>query len=129
MRTKRASGADRLHDPLLDRLCGAKIAELRSLPSDLWLDSCLDSNEKLLEQDVYSSDVHFPLLGDRLLSLQEFNLRQSPSRIRDLWRDRRNPLQWYTLWAVLIIGGLSLLLQIVQVLLSTAQFGFQLRQT
>lgn len=126
---ERASGEDGSHDHLLARLCGEKVGALRSLPTELWPPSCLNVEGHLLEQDVYSCDVHFPLLGDRLLNLQEFSLRQSPSRIRDLWRDRRNPLQWYTLWAVLIIGGVSLILQVIQVFLSAAQLASQLQQT
>jgi len=70
---------------------------------------------------VYSAELDFPILGSRLLRIQAFNLRQQPRRIRDLWRDRRNPLQWYTFWAVLIIGGATILLGVLQLLVSTAQ--------
>lgn len=30
------------------------------------------------------------------MAVQQYNPRQQPSRVRDLWRDRRNPLQWYS---------------------------------
>jgi hypothetical protein len=38
-----------------------------------------------------------------------------------LWRDRRNPLQWYTFWAVLVVGGVSILLSFLQLVVSVAQ--------
>ena len=118
---------DDLYDPLLDRLCGQTSSKISTLPSVLWPDSCRNLGGGLLKQDVYSTHTDFPLLGGRLLELQEFSRRQSPSKIRDLWRDRRNPLQWYTLWAVLIIGGISVVLQIVQIFLSAAQLAAQIR--
>jgi hypothetical protein len=40
-----------------------------------------------------------------------------------LWRDRRDLQRWYTIWAVLIIGGISVLLAIAQIWLSAAQVG------
>ena len=109
-------------DPLLNTLCGqCKVKSIRSLPSSLWPDTCQNSNGDLLEQDVYDVGLDFRLLGDRLLALQAFNTRQRPSRIRDLWRDRRDPLQWYTFWLVLFVGGFSLLLSICQCGLGVAQ--------
>jgi hypothetical protein len=110
------------YDPFLDIICGKPNGKcLRSYPRELWPDSSTDHNGWLLEQDVYSTSLDFPLLGHRLQKLQQFDLRQQPSRVRDLWRDRRNPLQWYTFWAVVIVGGVSIVLSFLQLLVSSLQ--------
>lgn len=110
------------YDCLLDTLCGTNSGKkLDLLPKTLWPESCRSYDGKLLEQDVYSSTIDFPVLGERLAKIQAYNLRQKPNRIRDLWRDRRNPLQWYTFWAVIIFGGISLVLQIIATLLGVVQ--------
>lgn len=109
-------------DPLLEKVCTLTNKRLhQELPSSSWPPSCVSYEGHLLEQEVYSAELDFPILGSRLLRIQAFNLRQQPRRIRDLWRDRRNPLQWYTFWAVLIIGGATILLGVLQLLVSTAQ--------
>ncbi len=118
-----------LLDPLLHVLCGKRDAKSIRSSSSLWPDTCEDSNGELLEQDVYDAALDFRLLGDRLLTLQAFNTRQRPSRIRDLWRDRRDPLQWYTFWLVLIIGGLSVLLSMMQCGLTAAQLYSQIHSS
>ncbi|KAK7438314.1 hypothetical protein Landi51_11650 [Colletotrichum acutatum] len=88
-------------DNLLYTLCGPK-KEVDKLPRRIWPVGCRDFEQgKLLESDVYSAQSDFPRLGYRLINLQRFSLRQKPRRLTDLWRDRRNPLQWYTFWAVL----------------------------
>ena len=74
----------------------------------------LDISHQLIQPDTYSSRDDFPHFGSRLLAVQQYNLRQQPSRVRDLWRDRRNPLQWYTFWAVLWVGGITTVLGILQ---------------
>lgn len=113
------------YDSLLELVC---TTSLKNLMQDdlgkhpmLWPVSCRTFEDVLQEQDTYSSQDDFPLLGQRLVKLQEFNLRQQPSRLRDLWRDRRNPLQWYTFWAVLVVGGLSLLLAMLSLGVAIAQ--------
>ena len=78
-----------LYDPLLNNLCGLSTPK-GVMPNDLWPGSCKDFDGNLAEQDVIA-------LGKWLLALQTFNLQQCPSKIRDVWRDRRNPTQWYTL--------------------------------
>ncbi|KAH8703632.1 hypothetical protein BGW36DRAFT_443975 [Talaromyces proteolyticus] len=91
------------------------------LPGTIFPSSALDINGQLQESDTYSVRNDFPVFGPRLLILQRYNMRQQPSRVRDLWRDRRNPLQWYTFWAVLWIGGVSIILAVLQVLVGVAQ--------
>jgi hypothetical protein len=103
------------YDQLLACLCTKPRREVvKKLPESFWPVSCRDFDNVLQEVDSYSSRDDFPMLGSRLTAIQEFNLRQQPRRLRDLWRDRRNPLQWYTFWAVLVIGGLSIILAILQ---------------
>ncbi len=116
-----------LFDPFLSVLCERKYRrgilwwskvdkDLAALPPTAWPVSCLDSADMdlLQERDVYSAIEDFPRLGQRLLRLQRFNARWRPSRLTDFWRDRRNPYQWYTFWAVLIVGGVANLLAVLQ---------------
>lgn len=120
-RRKKATSAKENIDPLLDILCSERLSSLHSMPKDCWPESCRDAQGHLQEQDVYSSELDFLMLGPRLLALQAFSLRHQPSRVRDLWRDRRNPLQWYTFWAVLVVGGMSLVLTAFQCVVAIAQ--------
>ncbi|OBT61230.1 hypothetical protein VE03_09672 [Pseudogymnoascus sp. 23342-1-I1] len=113
-------------DPFLISLCTTPLSPSffsmrRSspmLPSELFPSSSLDINNLLMESDAYSARDDFPTFGSRLAALQRYNLRQQPRRMRDLWRDRRNPLQWYTFWAVLVIGGPSIIIGLLQLFAS-----------
>ena len=116
------------YDPLLTTLCGKGAGKaLNALPWTLWPSSCVDSEGHLLHQNVYSTSLDFPMLGPRLMKLQTFSVRQQPSHIQDLWRDRRNVLQWYTFWAVLIFGGLTILISTLQLIVSAAQLAVAIR--
>jgi hypothetical protein len=111
------------YDGLLDFICAHECNGklMRSLSVDLWPVSCRGVEGSLQEDSSYSSQDDFPLFGQRLVKLQEFTRRQQPSELWDLWRDKRNPLQWYTFWAVLIVGGISILLGFLQLLVAIAQ--------
>lgn len=116
-------------DELLHTLCGSK-TKVDKLPHEIWPVWCRDAeSDQLLESDVYSARTDFPRLGYRLIQLQRFSLRQRPSRLTDLWRDRRNPLQWYTFWAVLWVGGAAIVLAVVQMALQAAQLVLSSPQT
>jgi hypothetical protein len=91
---------------------------LQSYPSEIWPITCRTMEGYLQQSDVYSARDDFPRLGPRLIKLQQFSLRQRPSKLTDLWRDRRNPLQWYTFWAVLLVGGLANMLAALQLLVA-----------
>ena len=98
-------------DPLIPRLCGED-----------W------TKEKVYEEiyiggakTVYSAMHDFPIFGDRLLALQRFVLVQSPDDWLSLWRDRREPLRFWTLWAVIFFGLFTVILGILQVGLAIAQ--------
>ncbi|KAI5811342.1 hypothetical protein DFH27DRAFT_22492 [Peziza echinospora] len=60
---------------------------------------------------LYTTLDDFPIFGDRILELRGL-LR--PKGLAGLWRDTRDTLQWYTFWAVVVIGGVSLLLGVGQ---------------
>lgn len=89
---------------------------LQGYPSEIWPITCRTMEGHLQQSNVYSARDDFPRLGLRLIQLQEFNLRQRPSKLTDLWRDRRNPLQWYTFWAVVLVGGVANILAALQLL-------------
>ncbi|RJE18831.1 hypothetical protein PHISCL_08832 [Aspergillus sclerotialis] len=91
---------------------------LRGYPPNVWPITCRSIEGHLQQSDVYSARDDFPRLGRRLIRLQQFNLRQRPSKLTDLWRDRRNPLQWYTFWAVVLVGGVANILAALQLLVS-----------
>lgn len=91
------------------------------LPSTLFPESAVGLDGMLQEPSAYSARDDFPVFGGALLAVQRYSLRHQPSRVRDLWRDRRNPLQWYTFWAVIAFGGMSIVLSVLQLSVSTAQ--------
>ena len=120
-------------DPLLEELCTAPL-------STSWITRILSPHKELqlsarffpptrtnvptgkfTESASYTVRHDFPIFGARLLALQEYNERQKPTRARDLWRDRRNPLQWYTFWAVIWVGSISIILGTLQLAVSIAQ--------
>ncbi|KAL7919268.1 hypothetical protein ACQKWADRAFT_323135 [Trichoderma austrokoningii] len=117
-------------DPFLSTICTVSTAASRlfrrrlanpDLPGYLFPATILDVDDQLMESDTYSSGDDFPHFGSRLLAVQQYNLRQQPRRIRDLWRDRRNPLQWYTFWAVLWVGGITIVLALLQLVAAIIQ--------
>lgn len=118
-------------DPLLLTLCtiplGSSVfcasdvgGKKTGIPGHLFPPSSLGFQGDLQESDTYSTHDDFPILGQRLLTLQRYSLRQRPSRMKDLWRDRRNPMQWYTFWPVIWVGGLSISIGFLQLLVSSA---------
>ncbi|KAI1313743.1 hypothetical protein F5Y03DRAFT_390044 [Xylaria venustula] len=118
-------GTNRDHDHLLAHLCTKSLKEVaKALPGEFWPISCRGFDNAVQEVDAYSFRDDFPMLGCRLAVIQEFNLRQQPSKLRDLWRDRRNPLQWYTFWAVLVVGGVSIILAILQLVVGIIQITY-----
>jgi len=84
----------------------------------------LNLNNQLQESDTYSARDDFAVFGPWLLSLQHYNMRQQPGKRKDLWWDYRNPLQWYTFWAVLWIGGASIVLAVLQLVVGIVQVYF-----
>lgn len=100
-------------DPLLELLCTAKddSQELADVFSELELE----------HYDNYVPVSEFPFFAKRLLSLQIISMYHTPSSLRRLWNDRRNPGTWFALWAVLIIGFGTLILQALQLVFQIYQ--------
>lgn len=96
-------------DNYLDELCGYHIRGRFSLSS------------KAPKRESYSVQDEFPILAERLLRIQRYAQSIQANRVSSLWYDRRNLLQWYTFWAVFWIGGISIILSIIQVGLGAAQ--------
>jgi len=98
-------------DPLLLVLCG---------------ESYLDPGAKALYEEIdaaelspyYFPDTDFPFLGRRLLNLQTFVRGRNPHSWKALWYDRRSMAFWWTFWAVLFIGGGTILLSFLQLAFS-----------
>ncbi|KAG7287566.1 hypothetical protein NEMBOFW57_007078 [Staphylotrichum longicolle] len=102
-------------DPaLISILMGDRDAMLVASPNDV----------PSIKQDFLTPWVEFPLLGERLLQIQKYNEQQKPSSTRAQFRDTRNPAQWYTLWAVLILGALGIILSFLQLGVAVAQLVF-----
>lgn len=97
-------------DPMLDNLCG----KLK------WI-SPTSLADYGLNRRSYRIDVEFPHLGKRFIDLQRYSEAQTPNRLAELWTDRRNSLQWFTFWAVIVFGGISIFLSLVQIAISSAQ--------
>ncbi|KAM0801934.1 hypothetical protein BDR22DRAFT_887989 [Usnea florida] len=88
-------------DPLLDDLCGY--------------------NDSSNGRASYSSMSDFPIFAQRLQRIQEDILRQQPTRLSALWNDNRDMLRWYTFWAVIGFGFVTVLFAIHQSITSTLQ--------
>jgi hypothetical protein len=98
-------------DPLLRDLCGSSHKNRR-------LFDCVNAFPAKI---VHSAHSDFPYLGRRLVKLHQFVINQDPRDWTALWYDRRDLNRFYTFWAVVLVGGMSLIFSIVQVLLSAVQ--------
>ncbi|EHK48803.1 hypothetical protein TRIATDRAFT_215066 [Trichoderma atroviride IMI 206040] len=93
-----------IEDPLLRRLCG----------QDCRYET---TYEEIKAPDVaaqYSASEDFPFWGARLLKIQQFVVNKNPSDWKTLWNDRRDVLRFYTFWAVVVVGVMSLTLSVIQ---------------
>lgn len=101
------------YDPLLEVLCTSPghFSDIKKLYKDL----------EAKEFNDYISVDEFPFLARRLFDLQRFSMAQNPHSWKRLWKDRRNITVWFTTWAVVIIGGGTLLFQILQLLFQIYQ--------
>ncbi|KAK0725852.1 hypothetical protein B0H67DRAFT_480498 [Lasiosphaeris hirsuta] len=81
----------------------------------------LETIDAFLEKLLHSAEPSFPAFGSRLLTLQHYMIAQSPNSIKALWYDRRDIHRFWNFWAVIILGGLSLILSIIQTVLGGIQ--------
>jgi hypothetical protein len=93
-------------DGLLNELCGRK--------------RCKDW-AKRPDREIYDLQHDFPILRSRIATLNYHLSSRKPRTWKDLWRDKRDSAQWFTFWAVLIIGGFGLLFSFIQVVLQMVQ--------
>ena len=66
----------------------------------------------------YNVNKDFPLYGERLLTLRSL---LKPKGLRELWKDKRDSLQWYTFWAVVFLGITGVVLGLLQIALAIVQ--------
>ncbi|MCJ1335341.1 hypothetical protein MMC09_000609 [Bachmanniomyces sp. S44760] len=89
-------------DKLLYSLCTEQHFEHAIVPKD---------------RAMYSADRDFPVLGWRIKALVEELKEAKPKRWKDMVRDRRDAVQYWTFWLVAIFGAASIVLSSIQVLL------------
>lgn len=74
-----------------------------------------------LDRPVYFAARDFPILSERIELISKELKGSRPNSIGNLMRDRRDTLQFWTFWLVSIIGGLGVLLSLIQVILQAVQ--------
>ena len=79
------------------------------------------------ERDFYVLSKEFPILRSRLALLARHMSEKRPRTWKELWNDKRDSASWFTFWAVLIIGGTSIFLALIQVILQIIQVSYQLK--
>ena len=89
-------------DPFLNALCSEDFFTHPLVPRDRF---------------VYFVPRDFPVLGARVKRLGDELKGARPKNWKDLLRDRRDTTQYWTFWLVAIIGGVSVVLSLVQVIL------------
>ena len=100
----------RLMDPVLDRACGL------DLPVSIF-------SWGQPVRETYHAESDFPILRKKLLKLHYHIDGIQPSRVSSLWTDRRDMRLWYTFWAVIVIGGISIIQSSITIFLTAAQVG------
>ena len=88
---------------------------------------CTSKNPRLMERwlpedrAVYFMPRDFSVLCERVKLIAKELEEVRPKSMRDLVRDNRDKLQYWTFWLVCIIGGISILLSLVQTILQAVQ--------
>ena len=72
----------------------------------------------LSEMERYSA---YPIYGDRIRELKAYMDEQRPKNLKQLFKDRRDTVGYWAFWAVVCVGGASLILALISVAVSTAQ--------
>ncbi|KAJ9648288.1 hypothetical protein H2201_000590 [Coniosporium apollinis] len=93
-------------DNLLSSLCGRKHCQ---------------STFDIPERETYDLPRDFPVLRSRLAILLRHLSNRKPRTWKELWQDKRDSASWLTFWAVLIIGGMGIILAFLQVVLQIVQ--------
>lgn len=69
------------------------------------------------DKESYRLTCDFPILRQRIAILQHQLSHVKPRGWRAIWSDRRNSVQWYTFWAVIMFGGIGTFLAAAQTVL------------
>ncbi|KFY31936.1 hypothetical protein V493_00663 [Pseudogymnoascus sp. VKM F-4281 (FW-2241)] len=93
-------------DLFLKQLCGKK---------------CYPTDSNGLERESYDLPRDFPILRSRLVALLCHLSAKKPRTWKELWEDKRDSASWLTFWAVAVIGGLGLILALLQTILQIVQ--------
>ncbi|KAM0429819.1 hypothetical protein ACHAPT_006425 [Fusarium lateritium] len=97
-------------------------------PADncFWPPSVVTPKGTLTNQDFYAPWIDFRVFGSRLCEIQRYNESQRPTRVRKMWRDRRDPARWCTVWVVMVLGVCSLILSACQLAVGAGQLAVAL---
>jgi hypothetical protein len=98
-------------DTLLPHLCSEKQL-LSSAVGEGWMPK---------DRRVYYAARDFPVLYERVELLAKELNGVKPKSMGDLLRDRRDTLQFWTFWLVAAVGGASVTLSLIQVILQSIQ--------
>lgn len=98
-------------DTLLSHLCSEKLP-IAGAEGVGWMPR---------DKHVYYAARDFPVLYERVELLAKELNGARPTSMKDLLRDRRDTLQFWTFWLVSIIGGVSISLSMIQVILQAIQ--------
>lgn len=90
-------------DRLLYNICALSRFEHAAVPND---------------RPMYYAEREFPILGERIKLLAKELKAVKPKSWKELLRDRRDTLQYWTFWLVAIIGSTSIILTFIQVVLA-----------
>ena len=107
-------------DPLLDELCGFQDSIWASFRSAL-------SNIISPPDDRQVSTFTLPIMYPRFLKIYRYIQRREVHGITALYRDRRDSYKWWTLWAVIWVGGLSLLFSFLQTVIACVSLHYTMK--
>jgi len=79
------------------------------------------------ELDEYILSSTFPVLRGKIVTLIQHLSSTRPRTWKEIWHDKRDSASWFTFWAVLIIGGIGILLAFLQVVLQIVQIMLQVK--
>ncbi|SLM39761.1 hypothetical protein LPUS_01259 [Lasallia pustulata] len=82
-------------------------------------------NNPLEETEAFSQ---YPMFGDHLRQLKALMDQRKPRTWKQLWTDRRDAVNYYTIWSVVIFGTITTLLALVSLAVPTAQAMASFRQ-
>jgi hypothetical protein len=91
-------------------------------PLDFWMHISylleISQSVGLSEMERYSA---YPIYGARLHELKAYMDNQRPKNLRQLYKDRRDTVGYWAFWAVVIVGGASIILALISIAVSSAQ--------